>query len=75
VKAVRVARRGWRRHALTQGCVAGAGKRGGGGGRVGEVKTQKRETTLSELARFGPRAPPEWIPAPPLAAPQRAATR
>jgi len=54
--------------------VAGSGKGGVGGGGVGEAKTQIRETTQGDLAQFGPRAQPEWIPAPPPAAPQRAAT-
>jgi len=55
--------------------VAGAGKGGVGGGRVGEANTQNRETTLDEFVRFGPWAPPVWIPAPPPAVPKQAATR
>ena len=64
-----------RRRAPRQGFVAGAGKGGVEGGRVGEENTQIRETTLNELTQFGPQALPEWIPAPPPATPQRAATR
>jgi len=63
------------RHVPRQGFVTGAARAGARGGRVGEAITQNKETTLDELAQFGPQAPPEWIPAPPPAAPQRAATR